>query len=241
MTEATSASPARPSSLMDDILEIFVAPSKVFARCRNDGYGRFLLVQMVLMAVVVVATIGLARPYWDAQIMLGFQQAAERGQAMPEGAAESARKFGVYTGLAAQVLLIPVLVWIGALFVLLGGKVAAAPVSYRQGALIFTLAGFPRLLSPLTLAVQGLLVDPTSIRSMSDASLGPARFLDPSTASPVLLGVLANLDLINIWAFVLVGIGIKVIGRGSTASAWIGAGVVFACTLAITIIPAALF
>lgn len=242
MTEATSVPAGASGSLFDDILEIFVSPSKVFARRRDGGYGKLLLVLFVLTLIIVVATMGLVDPYLDAQIRLGLQQAAARGTVLPEAAtsqgAIQAQKWAIS---GAQVILLPVLIWIGALFVMLGAKVAGAPVSYKQGALILTLSSFPRLLQPIAMAIQSFFVDPMSVRAMSDGTLSPARFMDPTTMSPMVTGLMANLDLIAIWSLVLVGIGIKVVGRGNSASAWVGAGVVLLCSLALTIIPAAIF
>ncbi len=238
MTEIAATS-AR-AGLLDDLLEMFVAPSKVFERRRDRGYGALLLVLVVLTLLIMVATMGLSAPYWDAQFELGVRQAAEKGQAMPEGAmSDTARSFGRWAGAIGGAIFVPIFVWIGAVFVLLGAKVAGTSLSYRQGATIFTLAGVPRLLSPIAVAVQGLIADPASIRSLSDASLGPARFFDPATTPSVVLSVLSNFDVVNLWAFALVGIGISVMGRVSRASGFVGMAVVFAGVLLLTLIPAA--
>jgi hypothetical protein len=238
----TDATPAAQGGLFEDIFEMFTSPSRVFERRRASGYGMLMLVLIVLTLIIAVATVGLTRPYWEANFEMGLRMAAEKGQPMPEGAAlETARTFGVWGPVIGQALLVPIFVWLGGLFVLIAGKVAGAPVSYRQGCTIFTLAGFVRLISPVAMAIQGLLVDPTTIRSVSDAALGPARFFDPTTTSPVVMGILANFDLVGLWSFALVGIGIKVMGRGNSGSAWVGGGVVLLCLLALTIIPAAIF
>jgi len=125
------------------------------------------------------------------------------------------------------------------LFVMLGGKLAGASIGYRQGAAIFTLAGVPRLLSPIAMALQGLVVSPDSVRSISDASLGPARFMDPATTPPAVMSLLSNFDAVNLWAFALVAIGISVIGRVSRGSGFVGTAIVFAGVLALSLIPAA--
>ena len=239
MTESAGA--ATKGGLLDDLLEIFIAPSRVFERRRHGGYGGLLLVLVLLTAAIMVATMSLSAPYWDAQFDVSMRQAAERGQAMPpEATGEAARTAARWFGAIAGAVFIPIFVWIGALFVMLGAKVAGTSLSYKQGATIFTLAGVPRLLSPILMAVQGLIADPATVRSISDASLGPARFMDPVTTSPMVIGVLSNFDVINLWAFVLVAIGISVMGRVSRAAGFVGMGIVFACTLALTLIPAAL-
>lgn len=229
---------ATPASggLLDDLLEIFVAPVKVFERRREGKYARHLVMLVVLSLVIVLATKGMSTPFYDAQFDLTVRQAAEKGTTMPS--TQGARAGMTWVIIASQTLLIPIFVWLAALFVMLGGKVAGASLSYAQSALIFTLAGFPRLLSPIATAIQGMIADPANVRSLYDASVGPVRFFDPMTTSPAILGALANLELFNLWAFVLVAIGISVVGRVSRANGAIGSATVLACVLALSLIPA---
>ena len=237
---ATVSAPADKAGLLDDLLEIFVAPAKVFERRREGRYGLLLTVLVVLALAIALATKGLSAPFFEAQFNLTMAQAAANGQPMPaEATGAGARAAFTWFLVASQSLLIPIFVWLCALFVMLGGKVAGGSLSYRQSALIFTLAGFPRLLSPIVTAIQGAFVDPTTVRSMMDAQIGPARFVDPLTTAPAITGVLANFDLFNLWAFVLIAIGISVIGRVSRANGALGSAVVMACVLALSLIPAA--
>ncbi len=234
--------PAASSNVFEDAIGIFYEPSAVFARRREAGFGGPLLLLVLLTAAVTIATMGLTAPYWGAQFDLAMQQAAEKGQAMPEGSAsDMARTAGRWFAVGGQIIGVPIFVLIGALFVMLGAKVAGTSLRYGQPAGIFTLAGFPRLLMPIAMAIQGLFAEPSSVRAVSDGSLGPARFFDPTTTSTVILSVLSNLDIVSIWSFVLVGLGIAVVGQTERSNGWVGAAVVFACTLALTLIPAALF
>lgn len=226
--------------ILDDLVEIFTAPSRVFERRRDGRYGTLLIALMILTLVIMVATMGVSAPFWDAQFDLTIRQAAEKGQAMPpEASGDAARAFGRWMAVAAGSLFVPIFVWIGALFVMLGAKVAGTTLSFRQGAAIFTLAGVPRLLSPIAMAVQGLLLPSSDITSIHSASLGPARFFDAATTSPAIMSVLSNFDVITLWAFALIGIGISVMGRVSRANGYIGMAVVFAAMLALSLLPAA--
>ncbi|HMS01322.1 MAG TPA: YIP1 family protein [Gemmatimonadaceae bacterium] len=238
MTEPMQAS--AKGGLFEDLIEAFTAPSRVFERRRDGRYGGLLGVLMLLTIVIALATMNLSGPYWDAQFDQSMRLAAEKGQPMPEGAAlDAARTAGRWFGVIGSAVFVPIFVWISALFVMLGAKVAGTSVSFRQGAAIFTVAGIPRLLSPIAMGIQGLLADPSSVRGISDASLGPARFFDPATTPPFVLSALANFDVINLWAFVVIAIGISVIGRVSRGAGFTGMAVVFACVLALTLIPAA--
>ncbi len=225
---------------MDDLLEIFVAPSKVFARRREGNYGVLLLVLVILAVAIMLATKGLSTPYYDAQFDTQIRIQVAKGAPLPaEATGPQARAIGSWILVASQSLFIPIFVWLAALFVMLGAKIAGTSLSYRQSALIFTLAGFPRLLSPIIMAIQGAIVDPGSIRALTDAQLGPARFFDPVTTSSAIMGALSNFDVINLWAFALVGIGISVIGKVSRASGFLGSAVVMACVIALALLPAA--
>jgi len=227
--------------VFDDLVEIFVAPSAVFERRRNGGYGTLVLVLMLLTLVITVATMGITAPFWDGQFDIAMKQAAANGQALPpEASGDTARSVGRWIAVITQVVMVPLFVWIGGLFVLLGAKVAGASISYRQGATLLALSSIPRLLSPIAMAVQGLLLPASAIQSVSSASLGPSRFVDPMELSPAILGLLSNFDLVIVWSFALLGIGISVVGRVSRMNGFLGTAIVFACVLALSLIPAAL-
>lgn len=228
------------SGVFDDLVEIFVAPAAVFERRRNVGYGTLLLLLMLLTLVLMVATMGVSAPFWDAQFDLTMRLAAQKGQAMPpEASGDAARSIGRWMGTIGGAIFVPIFVWIGALFVMIGAKVAGTTLSFRQGATIFTLAGVPRLISPIAMAVQGLLLPPSQITSIHSASLGPARFFDPMTTPTAIMSMLSNFDVVNLWSFALIGIGISVMGRVSRGNGYLGMAVVFAGILALSLIPAA--
>jgi hypothetical protein len=84
------------------------------------------------------------------------------------------------------------------------------------------------------------MVDPQSIRSFSDASLGAARFVDPVTTSPALMALLTNLDIFNIWQFIIMAIGISVVGRVERSAGYVGALVGWGLGVALTVVPALL-
>jgi hypothetical protein len=159
---------------------------------------------------------------------------------MPAEALAAAQKFAVYGFIATGVLMIPIGAVITGLLIFVGGKVVSARSTFGQAMLIATLASVPRVLSFIATAVQGALADPQSIRSFSDASLGAARFVDPVATSPALMAILANLDIFNVWQFVIMAVGISVVGRVERSAAVIGALVAWGLGVALTVVPALL-
>jgi len=231
---------ASKGSVFEDVLEVLWAPAKVFDRSRANGVGMYILVLTAITLVIVLATQGLIQPYIDANFDVQMQQMAARGKPMPAEALAAAQKFAVYGFIATGVLMIPIGAVITGLLIFVGGKVVSARSTFGQAMLIATLASVPRVLSFIATAVQGALADPQSIRSFSDASLGAARFVDPVATSPALMAILANLDIFNVWQFVIMTVGISVVGRVERSAAVIGALVAWGLGVALTVVPALL-
>jgi hypothetical protein len=235
-----SSADASKGSVFEDVLEVLWAPAKVFDRSRANGVGMYILVLTAITLVIVLATKGLIQPYIDANFDVQLQQMAARGKPMPAEALAAAQKFAVYGFIATGVLMIPIGAVITGLLIFVGGKVVSARSTFGQAMLIATLASVPRVLSFIATAVQGALADPQSIRSFSDASLGAARFVDPVATSPALMAILANLDIFNVWQFVIMAVGISVVGRVERSAAVIGALVAWGLGVALTVVPALL-
>ena len=159
---------------------------------------------------------------------------------MPAEAVAAAQKFAVYGFIATGVLMIPIGAVLTGLLVWIGGKVVSARVAFGQAMLIATLASVPRVLSFIATAAQGAMADPQRIHSFSDASLGVARFVDPVATSPALMAILANLDVFNLWQFVIMAVGISVVGRVERSAGFVGALVGWGLGVALTVLPALL-
>ena len=238
MSDLTAGS--AKGSVFEDVLEVLWAPAKVFDRSRSKGVGMYILVLTAITLVIVLATKGLIQPYLDANFNLQMQQMAAKGTPMPAEAAAAAQKFSGYGFIATGILMIPLGAVLTGLLVWIGGKVASASFTYGQAMLIATLASVPRILGFVATAVQGALVDPQAIRSFADASLGVARFVDPTTASPALMAMLTNLDVFNVWQLIIMAVGISVVGRVERSTGFVGALVAWGIGVALTVVPALL-
>jgi hypothetical protein len=58
-------------------------------------------------------------------------------------------------------------------------------------------------------------------------SLGVGRFLDPDATSMTMLAVVGRIDLFTLWVTVLVAVGLKVVGKATTAQAAAAAAIVW--------------
>lgn len=236
-----TAAPAKQGGLFEDLIEVLYSPAKVFDRTRNAGVGKYLLVTTVIILVIVIATRGLMQPYMDAQFDLSVKLAAAKGTPMPENAIEAGRKFSSYGLVAVAALTMLIGPLLNAVFLVLGGKIFGAPLSFARASVIAALAGVPRLFTWVAIALQGMMLpEGTMPRSMADASLGPARFVDPETTPQAIVALLSNIDVFRIWQIVLLGIGVSVVARVTRMNGYLTAIVAVGLATALSLIPGAL-
>lgn len=232
---------AKKTGLMDDVVDAFVNPSALFDRMRDSSFVRPALIQMVLFGVIVFALRNLISPYFDAEFARGMAkataQAAAQGREMPASAIEMSRKISSFSTMFGPLLIPWFIAIFGGLATWIGARIVGAKISYGQSATIASWSYMPAVLGYIALAVQGAMIDSNTIRGVSDGQLGPARFLDPNTASPQLLALLQNLDVFGIWSLVLTAIGVAVVARTSRSTGALAAVIRFGIGALLALIP----
>jgi hypothetical protein len=213
----TNAEPTpSKASLWEDFVDIFYAPSAVFARRADGKFGLALLVLVVVCTALIFLTKNAMAPIFDAEYTRQTAAAMAKNPNVTADQMASGRKFfetatpiffGV--GLAISVF--------GAGFILWATKLAAA-------FMIATYAEVPRIVQTLVNAAQALFMDPDKLNGVNSVAFNPARFMDPDHASAVAIALASRFDLFVIWITVLMGIGIYVVGKVSKQQAAIAAG-----------------
>jgi hypothetical protein len=127
------------------------------------------------------------------------------------------------------IIFVPVGMFLTGLVLWLVGKLFDAKESLAAAIMVAAYAFVPRILEGVLAGVQGLLLDPASLNGRFKLSLGLGRFLDPDTASPVLLALLGRVDVFTIWVTVLLAIGLSVTGRIPRSRAAAAAAIVWVC------------
>lgn len=235
-----AVAPAAPdkASIVEDFIEIFYAPSKVFARRVTSGFGMHLLIVTILAAAFAFATRGITDQILDAQFDKQVEQVMKRNPQMTADQIESTRGMQKAFGNITFYIATPLALFILGFFIWLGAKIVSARLTYGQSVLIATLAWVPRLLGMLLTAVQGLLMDTASITNPFQLTLGPARLLDPDTANPATYAALGNLEPFGIWCYILIGIGIAVMGKVTRGRGLAVAAILFIIGSLFTVVPA---
>lgn len=219
--------PARPASLWEDFIDIFVSPSEVFERRRDSGFLVPLLVLVVLMTLLFIIGKPVLSSVFDAEYARGAaaamrhnpqitQEQMEKGRAMTE----KFQVVGVVFFSFVAPLLLGVVVWAV-------GKFFDARESIGAACMIATYAFFPRVLESLVNIAQGYFLDPAALNGRYRLTLGAGRFLDPDTASPILLAVIGRIDLFTVWVTILIAIGLSVVGRIPRSRAAIAAVIIW--------------
>jgi len=227
MTDASTpaTSPIRPGPA--DMIEIYYAPSEVFERRRNGGFGVPLIVFAVAITAIYYASLSAMQPLMDLEFAKATAAMRQQNPAMSDAQVEGMRKFGgMFGGVGIFVMLGLIGPLLTGLVTWLVGKFAGVKQTLKSGMVVGVFAMFPIVVEMIVNAVQALLMDEGSITSRYSFSLGPARFLAADTSATMLAAV-GHIDLFTIWIAVLIAIGVRITGRATTTQAAIVAIVVW--------------
>ena len=225
--EASRAAAAtEKASVWEDFLDIFYAPASVFARREHGSFWIPMLVVTVTLGVLFFVNMGVLEPIMDAEMRRGMAAMANDPRMTPEmieqgrGVGMAIATVGAFIGIPFAILLIA-----AALYFM--GKIVGAKQTWHAALVVAAYAYVPRIIESVLVGVQGFFMDPSQLDGRYRVSLGIGRFLDPDTASPLLIALVGRLDVFTIWVTVLLAIGLAVTGRISRSNAAIAAALVW--------------
>src|SRR5687768_15165981 len=216
---------AEKTSLLGDFMDIFYKPSAVFARRANTGFWIPLLVVTLLLGAVFMANRDLLEPIMEAEMARAMSRAG--GPQLTEEQLAAGRKMAGVFGTVGAFIGPPVVMLCLGLVIWMVGKFFDAKQTLNAAMVVAAFSYVPRVVEGIVNRVQGLVVDPSTLDHRYSLSLGPGRFLDPDTASPVLLGLVGRLDVFTLWVTVLIAIGLAVTGKISRSKAAVAAAIVW--------------
>jgi hypothetical protein len=222
--------PPDKASVFEDFIDIFYAPSNVFTRREKSGYGMQLLIVCVLAALFAFATRSISAQIFDVEFQRGAAKAIAQNPQITMDQMNNMRGIQEKIFGFASYIFTPLGIFILALFTWVSAKIVSAKLSYEQTVMIVTLAWVPRLVGQLVVTVQGLLMDTSTITSMYDVMVSPARFMNSETGNAKVIALLGNIEVFSIWYAVLVGIGIATIAKVPRSKGYAAAAIVFVVT-----------
>ena len=225
-----SGAPApETASKFEDFIDVFYAPSTVFARRQNASAWPYFLIVTVLGIVLTLASRGVFAAAMDAEYSRRMTKMMADNPQLTAEAINASRGVGEMVGTVAMYLAMPVLILLVGVLVWIAARLVGTRFDMGRAMLISAIANIPRLLGALLTAIYGLMLsDTSSVTGMTRLTWSPARFFDPDTANAGLLAVLARFDVFTIWVTVLLGIGIAVIAKVPRSKGYTAAAIVWA-------------
>jgi len=223
-TNADVVEPApSKTSLWEDFVDIFYAPSSVFARRADGKFGMALLLLIVVGTVLFFITKNAMQPIMDSEFARQSAAAMRKNpnitaeqMASSRGFFEIAAPFFFAIGLTISVFGAGLVLW-------LVSKLFDAKETLAAAFMIATYSEVPRVVQILVNAAQALFMSPDELNAINGVGFNPARFMDPDHTSAVTIALASRFDLFTIWVTVLLGIGIYVVGKISKQQAAIAA------------------
>lgn len=223
----TSAPAPEKASVIEDFIDIFYAPSSVFARRANGGFGMPLLIASLLFAGFAFASQSVLSQIFDAEFSRGMAKAMAKNPQLTQDMVNSMRpvqekiaSLFVYLGAPLTIFFTAILIWITV-------KVMSGKLSFGQSMVVSTLAFIPRLVGSLVGVLQVVLMDTSTFTNRYSLSASPARFMDPDATNARIFGLAGSLDVFAIWSAVLIGIGIAVVGKMPRSKGYLASAIVF--------------
>lgn len=225
-----SGAPApETASKFEDFIDVFYAPSTVFARRQNASAWPYFLIVTVLGIVLTLASRGVFAAAMDAEYSRRMTKMMADNPQLTAEAINASRGVSEMVGTVAMYLAMPVLILLVGVLVWIAARLVGARFDMGRAMLISAIANIPRLLGALLTAIYGLMLsDTSSVTGMTRLTWSPARFFDPDTANAGLLAMLARFDVFTIWVTVLLGIGIAVIAKVPRSKGYTAAAIVWA-------------
>ncbi len=219
----TAPTAPQQSSLIEDLVDIWYAPSAVFARRKRGLWGPLVVVAM-LCSVLLVVNAGLMPGVMEAEVQTAMREAMLKNPSMTAAQVEGMRAMFEGSITWGPVLFVPVVLFLLGLAVFAVGRLFGGTLTYATGVMIASLAYLPRVLELLLVTVQSLVLDTSMFVSRYQFSWGVGRFLDPSGPQWT-LNLLGRIDLFTLWVTILIAIGLVHAGKVEKSKAYAGAAI----------------
>lgn len=219
MTEPNTPPAEKPASFIEDLIDIYLQPADVFRRRENASIWPPLLTVTLLLAVFSFANANVLQPIYDAEFSRQMAIVVKQNGPASAGAMEKARGFTEMATRFGAIIGVPIFVFILAAVTWLVGKLFGSKQTFHAALIVSAYAFFPRVLESVTNGIQGLLMDPASLTSLSRIQFSVARFMEPESTNAVVFALMTRLDLFTLWVTVLLAVGMCITGRISRGQA----------------------
>lgn len=225
--------PAPPTTpVWEDLVDIFVSPSAVFARRKDDPQFFAALAMLTgIVAVLTIASWDLLQPIKQADASRGIEMYLRAHPDLPSAQVEAIRNRasgGGSIGRWLGWLSAPLVVLAGGLFVWLAAKAVRAATTLGQSFMVMTYAFAPKVIGLIAGIVMAAVLPETTLNTQFHLTLSPTQFISPDAMLPSRMALLTRFDLTTLWGTALIALGIRVTAGTTMARSALAAFVVWA-------------
>jgi hypothetical protein len=219
--------PAERTAVWEDFVDIFYAPSHVFARRQNGSVWIPILVVTLLVGTVYFLTSGAMQPIMDAEFNRQAAAAMRKNPRITPEAMERFRNIATRIGQVMTFVAMPVIIAMIGTTLWLVGKLFDARQTFKAAVIVAAYSCVPKVMEAVLNGLQALMLDPSRLNGPFRVSLGVGRFFDPDVASPMLIALVGRMNVFTIWVTILLAIGLSVTGKIPRQRAAIAAAIVW--------------
>ena len=205
---------------------IFFEPGNTFEDLRRKP--RFILAALISILVVSLFQIMFIQKFGFDRIVKERLESNSRVQQMPEDQKQKlieqqSGDIAKTISYAAVPVVMVIFFLVGGLIYWLGANAMGGSAGFLQGLSVWTYSAFPPTLISMLANFLILFLKSADEIDLASSQSGliqanPSFFIGKGT--PVLAALLATFDLFSIWGWILAAIGLRIVGKISTGSAW---------------------
>lgn len=223
MSDPNTPATGAEMSTAETLTGIFFEPSRTFEALR--ARPRFLVAGLIMLFLACLVTVLLYTRVDMGQYIRDRIERSPQAAQLSEDQKEMQVKMGKNLGAAAIPISVPIIIAGGAALYLLGALAFGGSISYKKSLAVWVYSSIPPSVLGALIAILVLfLKSPDSIDPEHMVATNPAALLGED-ASKILVAVLSQFDLLRFYGMFLAALGLRKVGKLSSAQAW---GVVIA-------------
>lgn len=215
--------PGEPTmSTVETLTSIFFEPGRVFEALR--ARPRFLVAGIIIIILTIAVTLILFQKVDFAAFMNEKLANSPNGAQMSPEQREMSIRVGKIIGEVSPPIVVMIMFAAGAALYLLGVMAMGKSITYKQALAVWVYSDFPPAVITTILSIVIMFIKPGDSIDLSRPGGGllvtnPSVLLGPG-ASPVMLTVLASLDIVRFYGLFLAAQGLRKVARLSSGAAW---------------------
>lgn len=218
MSDPNTPATGAEMSTAETLTGIFFEPSRTFEALRTRP--RFLVAGLILLVLAIIVTVLLYTRVDMGQYMRERMERSPQAAQLSEEQKDRQVRIGKSFGAVAIPLSVPIILAGGAALYLLGVLAFGGSITYKKSLAVWAYSSIPPSVLGAVIAILVLfLKSADSIDPEHMVATNPAVLLGED-ASKILVAFLSQFDLLRFYGIFLAALGLRKVGKLSSAQAW---------------------